>query len=137
MGLILENFPPFRSSDQHMHQISIHRPCGCLLLCCWSVVYIPWLYFSFLNPLLIYFAWNEGVALLCASLAMWVFGFVTAGDTCKVGVYFNFWLFYSTLIFLYFTQRISRRLFQSVEPSERVLLTQMFNWLGIDHFKQE
>ena len=47
---------------------------------------MPWLYFSFLNPLLIYFASNEGVALLCASLGMWVFGFVTAGDTCKVGV---------------------------------------------------
>lgn len=78
--------------------------------------------------------------MLVASLSMWVFGFVTAGDTCKVsGTQIERLSDGCNILTLHklITQRISKRFIDAVEPSEREVLIKMFTWLGIDHYKLE
>ncbi len=63
---------------------------------------------------LAFYVFFIGCALLVVSVAVWFMTFTSSGDACK---------------------RISRRLFRSVVPEERVLMLQIFDFLGIEHGK--
>tara|TARA_A100001015_G_scaffold24762_1_gene27853 strand:+ start:3945 stop:5339 length:1395 start_codon:yes stop_codon:yes gene_type:complete len=63
---------------------------------------------------LAFFTFAVGIALLTISIATWMLTFSTSGHAC---------------------QRITRRFFRSVLPDERVLLLQVYDWLGVEHGK--
>lgn len=63
---------------------------------------------------LAFYTFAVGLALLTISIAVWILTFSTSGHAC---------------------QRITRRLFRSVLPDERILLLQVFDWLGVEHGK--
>lgn len=53
-----------------------------------------------------------GMSLLMVSMFLWVYTFVSVGDACR---------------------RYARRLFRAVRPSQRILLVQVYDWIGIEH----
>jgi len=55
-----------------------------------------------------------GAALCVISLCLWVFSFVAAGDACE---------------------RVAARFFRAVVPEQRILVLEVFRWLGIRHGK--
>ena len=59
-----------------------------------------------------FYTFAAGLGLLTLSIAIWIMTFSTSGHAC---------------------QRISRRFFRSVLPEERLLLLQVFDWLGVSH----
>lgn len=55
-----------------------------------------------------------GLAMIIFSMMLWVYTYVAVQDSC---------------------QRIAHNCMRLVRPSERILLLQVFDWIGIEHGK--
>ena len=60
------------------------------------------------------YTFGVGAALLILSFSAWMLTFSSSGNACK---------------------RIARRFFRSVVPEDRLLLLQVFDWLGVEYGK--